>query len=119
MSVGPCLCWHASLNAIRHSTNDSTSIAFPAALQEAEQQLQQSYRERDKLDKQRQKLEHELASWSNKLGVDIQLPQSDSVDSSDASASDKVCVIAFLPHDTSANVCFVYPRRFVYRRRFA
>ena len=59
-------------------------------MQEAEQQLQQSYRERDRLEKQRAKLEHELASWSTKLGVDIPLPASESVDESDASTSSKV-----------------------------
>lgn len=52
--------------------------------------MQQSYRERDGLEKQLAKLEHELASWSKKLGVDIPMPTSESVDASDASASSKV-----------------------------
>lgn len=65
-------------------------------MQEAEEQLQHSYREQDRLEKQRAKLEHELASWSAKLGVDIQLPKSDSVDGSDASASSKVCVVLYV-----------------------
>ena len=71
---------------------------MPAVVQEAEQQLQQSYRERDRLEKQRAKLEHELASWSTKLGVDIPLPASESVDESDASTSSKVS----LPTSTSS-----------------
>lgn len=62
----------------------------PLALQEAEQQLQQSYRERDRLEKQRARLEHELANWSTKLGVDIPVPSPDSAEPSEPSATSQV-----------------------------
>lgn len=67
--------------------------------QEAEEQLQQSFRERARLEKQRAKLEHDLASWSSKLGVSIDLPRTESIEPSEHSDSDKVhlsCALAFI-----------------------
>lgn len=58
-------------------------------IQEAEEQLQQSFRERARLEKQRGQLEKELASWSSKLGVSIDLPNTESVEASEASGSDQ------------------------------
>lgn len=58
-------------------------------LKEAEEQLQQSYRERARLEKQRAKLEQELASWSSKLGVNMDLSRAESLEPSEPSGSDK------------------------------
>ncbi|KAL0023072.1 hypothetical protein WJX79_008756 [Trebouxia sp. C0005] len=58
-------------------------------LKEAEEQLQQSYRERARLEKQRAKLEQELASWSSKLGVNMDLSRAESLEPSEPSSSDK------------------------------
>ena len=58
-------------------------------IQEAEEQLQQSFRERARLEKQKAQLEHELASWSSKLGVSIDLPRTESVEDSEPSDTDK------------------------------
>lgn len=58
-------------------------------MQEAEEQLQQSFRERARLEKQRGQLEKELASWSSKLGVSIELPNAESVEVSEASGSEQ------------------------------
>ncbi len=58
--------------------------------QEAEEQLQQSYRERARLEKQRAKLEQELASWSSKLGVNMDFSRAESLEPSEPSGSDKV-----------------------------
>lgn len=58
-------------------------------LKEAEEQLQQSFRERARLEKQKAQLEHELASWSSKLGVSIDLPRTESVEDSEPSDTDK------------------------------
>ena len=63
-----------------------------SCLQEAEEQMQQSFRERARLEKQKAKLEHELASWSSKLGVSIDLSRTESVEDSELSGSDKVCI---------------------------
>ena len=60
------------------------------ALQEAEEQLQHSFRERARLEKQRAKLEHELASWSSKLGVNMDLPRADSIEPLEPPGSSKV-----------------------------
>ncbi|KAL3149281.1 hypothetical protein ABBQ32_002097 [Trebouxia sp. C0010 RCD-2024] len=58
-------------------------------LKEAEEQLQQSFRERARLEKQRGQLERELASWSSTLGISIDISRAESVEASEPSGSDQ------------------------------
>lgn len=61
-------------------------------LKEAEEQLQQSFRERARLEKQRGQLERELASWSSTLGISIDISRAESVEASEPSGSDQLDV---------------------------